>query len=474
MGFPLQNNFSVFEAIRHEIHNRPDGADLKEFNQFNLFAVVLHDPNQDPGFHDALGGMFDDLDHTTGDQLLFFCLTDPPAEWVQHAKSRPYWSGYSNWVESEVPNALKKPGAILKTQDQSHSAFTIAQFMEIPPDELPCLYVTTDFSSTQGITVQSHESVLEKQLQALGKIASRHGADSQDEIYNRIKDELPRYDSSPISHSVNLAVVAEAMSLLIMKDSKSNTALNADHDAAKNICEELYKALISRISCAEDNEELERCLTNLALLIDALHQSSGEANLGRNVEIPQALLDPASVIMLRTGNSVWSFMQNQPECEWDYSPAVMMFAKVFEREINLSLVQWMRTCGGVAIPPYFNKVQDGIIAKCGELDFNLKENSRLRLPSLGQSRRVYEEFLDSHDEGQIPLSDPAKTALARGGKSNWSTLARIRNDSSHAELASPAMAEKVCSIFGEFSKGNLFDDLCKLRGDLNGAAARSE
>jgi hypothetical protein len=469
MGFPLQNNFSVFDAIRHEIHNRPDGADLKEFDQFNLFAVVLHDPNQDPGFHDALGGMFDYLDHTTGDQLLFFCLTDPPAEWVQHAKSRPYmkWSGYSKWVKSEVPNALKKPEAVLRTQDQSHSAFTIAQFMEIPPDELPCLYVTTDLSSTQGITVQSHESVLEKQLQALGKIASRHGSDSQDEIYNRIKDELPRYDSSPISHSVNLAVVAEAMSLLIMKDSKSNAA-------AKNICEELYKALISRISCAEDNEELERCLANLALLIDALHQSSGEADLGSKVEITPDLLDPASVIMLRTGNSVWSHMQNQPEYEWDYSPAVMMFAKVFEREINLSLVQWMRTCEGVAIPPFFNKVQDGITAKCGELDFNLKENGRLRLPSLGQSRRVYEEFLDSPDEGQVPLSDPAKTALARGGKSNWSTLARIRNDSSHAELASLRMAEKVCSIFGEFSNGNLFDDLCKLRGNLNGDAARFE
>ena len=158
-----------------------------------------------------------------------------------------------------------------------------------------------------------------------------------------------------------------------------------------------------------------------------------------------------------------------------FSPAVMQFAKVIEREINLSLVQWMRACCGVSMPEYFNRVQPGFSAQWNALDFNRNGgNGKLQLPTLGQSVRLYEAYLESPNEDQIPLSASAKTTVANGRNSKWDKLARIRNDSSHTERASLRMVKKVCSIFGKFSKGNLFDDLCKLRGNLNGDAARSK
>jgi len=505
MGFPLKNNYALFRALRRDTVRDPNVRAPIELAPYNLFAFVLHDPSEHSEFHEALSEKFVDLDSSiSGQKLLFFCLTDPPAEWLKMASKRPYL--VTGWGTGKgEAEALSHPSATINTRDQSLSTHTLARFLEIPTDELPCIYVTNNFYSPNGIYFQTHPTLLEEQMRTLGQIAESHGTDSQEEIYQRIQDEVPRSDIAPTPHSVtgasdpslnNLsAVIAEAMSLLVPHS----------HDS-EMICKEIRTGLQKRIDAVAQSggEPLESTLEKLALAIQFRDRpfERGRLNPGSSTEVldfapcpdmPQLesgeipceaapsmqvaigshLLDSESAMMLKTGNKVFSVLLEEGDC--DFSPAVLQFAKVFEREINLSLVQWMRACCGVTIPKFFNRVQPEIVARWGTLDFNRKQsNGKLLLPTLGQSVRLYEAYLESPNEGQVPLSPSAKSAVSKGNSSNWKKLARIRNDSSHAELASLRMAEKVCSIFGEFSKGNLFDDLCKLRGKLNGDAARSK
>ena len=524
MGFPLKNNYALFQALRRDTVLDPD-AFFPPFRTtlapYNLFAFVLHDPSEHSEFHEALSEKFVDLDSSiSGQKLLFFCLTDPPAEWLKMASKRPYLVDGWGTGRGEA-EALSNPNATINTRDQSLSTHTLARFLEIPTDELPCIYVTNNFYSPNGIYFQTHPTLLEEQMRTLGQIAESHGTNPQEEIYQRIQDEVPRSDIAPTPHSVtgasdpslnNLgAVIAEAMSLLVPYSSRS-----------ERICREIRTGLQKRIDAVAQSgdEPLESTLEKLALAIQfhidrrARHRAAymppgafphaampsiaplpSSAKAAEPVEarrmaaaplplvaapslqvaIGSHLLDSESTKMLDTGNAVLSYLQFEMGGDCDFSPAVMQFAKVFEREINLSLVQWMRACCGVSMPEYFNRVQPGFAAQWETLDFNRNGgNGKLQLPTLGQSVRLYEAYLESPNKNQIPLSASAKTAVANGRNSKWDKLARIRNASSHTELASLGMAEKVCSIFGEFSKGNLFDDLCSLRGDLNGAAARSE
>ena len=502
MGFPLKNNYSLFQAIRRESALNPTVRAPKALTQFDLFAFVLHDPNEHHEFHGALAEDFDGLDYISGQKLLFFCLTDPPATWLKMAGDRPYMK--LKWGEDEA-NALHQPEAAIRTRDSSLTTHTLARFLEIPSDELPCIYVTTDFYSAQGIYFQTHQDLLEEQLRTLGQIAERHGIDPQQDIYTRILDELPRYDISPTPHTVNWAsdpsmnnlgsVIAEAMSLLIPPS--SDTGLTERN--SEEICNAVEAGLRWQIAEAasrvgSDQSEkgsLESYLEKLALVIQSLsllHNtnfplgddvfcsiSGAESTaLEEGVSVDSSLLDAQSTKMLNTGNSVLSFLRTQPsEIGWDYSPAVMMFAKVFEREMNLSLVQYMRKISGVSMPQYFNRFQPEQQAIWQEprteveLDFNRAgNNGALLLPTLGQSVKWYEAYLDPH-EAMLPLSESAKTAIAQGRKSKWKKLARIRNDASHTELASLEMVESVCRIFGEFNEGELFDDLCKLREQMS-------
>jgi len=531
MGFPLKNNYALFQALRRDTVLDPNARAPKELAQYDLFAFVLHDPSEHSEFHEALSEKFVDLDSSiSGQKLLFFCLTDPPAEWLKMASKRPYL--VTGWGTGKgEAEALSHPSATIHTRDQSLSTHTLARFLEIPTDELPCIYVTNNFYSPNGIYFQTHPTLLEEQMRTLGQIAESHGTDSQEEIYQRIQDEVPRSDIAPTPHSVtgasdpslnNLsAVIAEAMSLLVPHS----------HDS-EMICREIRAGLQKRIDAVAQSgdEPLESTLEKLALAIqfrnrpskrqsglpspgsgtgpsymppgafphaampsiaplpssakaaepvDARRMAAAPLPLvaapSLQVAIGSHLLDSESTKMLDTGNAVLSYLQFEMGGDCDFSPAVMQFAKVFEREINLSLVQWMRACCGVSMPEYFNRVQPGFAAQWNTLDFNRNGgNGKLQLPTLGQSVRLYEAYLESPNKNQIPLSASAKTAVANGRNSKWDKLARIRNASSHTELASLGMAEKVCSIFGEFSKGNLFDDLCSLRGDLNGATARFE
>jgi hypothetical protein len=268
MGFPLKNNYALFQALRRDTVLDPNVRAPKELAPYNLFAFVLHDPSEHSEFHEALSEKFVDLDSSiSGQKLLFFCLTDPPAEWLKMASKRPYL--VTGWRTGEgEAEALSHPSATINTRDQSLSTHTLARFLEIPTDELPCIYVTNNFYSPNGIYFQTHPTLLEEQMRTLGQIAESHGTNPQEEIYQRIQDEVPRSDIAPTPHSVtgasdpslnNLsAVIAEAMSLLVPHSYDSEM-----------ICREIRTGLQNRIDAVAQSgvEPLESTLEKLALAI---------------------------------------------------------------------------------------------------------------------------------------------------------------------------------------------------------------
>ena len=62
MGFPLKNNYALFQALRRDTVLDPNVRAPKELAPYNLFAFVLHDPSEHSEFHEALSEKFVDLD----------------------------------------------------------------------------------------------------------------------------------------------------------------------------------------------------------------------------------------------------------------------------------------------------------------------------------------------------------------------------------------------------------------------------
>ena len=61
--------------------------------------------------------------------------------------------------------------------------------------------------------------------------------------------------------------------------------------------------------------------------------------------------------MLKTAYAVLDMLQEYKSIGLDYTPAVMCFAKVFEREINLSVVHWVRKQLRINLPAFFDRFQ---------------------------------------------------------------------------------------------------------------------
>ena len=101
-------------------------------------------------------------------------------------------------------------------------------------------------------------------------------------------------------------------------------------------------------------------------------------NLEDFIDIEKGFLEDESYVMLKTAHRLEFFMNTQTGStaqdpgalfgfeqgeSFDYTPGAICLAKIFEREINLSLVHWIREHLGINLPSYFNRYQSGDYSK---------------------------------------------------------------------------------------------------------------
>lgn len=479
MGMPI-SSYNIMRALSN---NKYENDDLmkkqnseKEFvkkvlSSFSLFAFILYDPEIHPEFGNHINNSFDDLDYITGHKLLFFALVDPPKNWRKIIRDRDY-----------VKNEIFIQDKLLTSKDNSIAAQAIAKTLDISINDNPQVIITKDFKLNKFIFLPTNELVLEDQLKSLGQFSDRRKDEIKnigtENLFNLIKDEL-RYDNTTlISQAISTADKLTNILCFIRGNKIGDAEDQFAEDQIKKIMSKL-RANIYDIKNRNDKDEekvmiLDDCCEELVEKEYLLYCKKPVIVKDVNPDH----LENKSVRFLKTANSLADFYLNNPYEiidyngeSLDYSPQVIMLAKVFENEINLSIVHEIRKKLNIEMPTYFNKLKPDeramYIPISGNFNnINMNKDNRLGEwlpPSIGQSEQLAKDVYDNNFIA-LPFSSENWKAILK----NWQTIRMIRNRGSHTELLDSKSYDGIKNKIMELNSMGFFKEIYKMKNSLRG------
>lgn len=506
MGMPVSCYWSLVSLVRYG--DRCDGWVGRLRKQFSKFAFVIHDPTIHREFDAVLNTSFDDLDQFTGKHLLFFALVRPESADVEGLRDRPYFKVFEAkpWQVKE----LASTGVIPVSPDPSLSAWAFTKALGISFDLLPCIVTTDDLLSTEIEVLRSAPDTLVRQLLELGKAETRRRKTPADEDEHRLSS---REDPVRLTKSLaaTLAVVLGGLHAAVEGRGHGPSGeiyRDAFMASLRELLRDLHRA---RLAVKGDDESLEQ-FEHLALTVAGVLQSLAAPSPCESRALEESLggdlFDHETRIVLRTGLRCLHAIDAPP---WrglgghrrlgespdaglaglDYSPSLLCFAKAFEKEMNLSVVHWVRQRLGISLPEYFNQVQRGASAiyssaRVRPINFNLDCGGVWKPPSLGQAELVFSECVGCRPEikGQSPSTEQLKLVFSDrlGGASaepfdretcarlmqSWQTIRSLRNRAAHDSMVTRVECDSVLSEIMRLIDTGVFQATTGLRNNLRG------
>lgn len=477
MGMPL-SNFAVMHALAAGGDDWLAREAREALAPFNLFAFVVHSPDEHRRFHHELDQAFWRLDHSTGHELLFFALLDAPREWVHEAhRKREYFASIRKWetvrlLEGQV-HGREESGGI------GAQALVIA--LGVPEAAVPCLVITGGFGRTDSMWVRTCETHIERQLNTLGLWASRYGRSA----FEHARRETQEIDlcggAGPLELTEQLAAVLADVLAAHSIGRGPRTVDPHTRSLALERARVALQRLANRVAELKSRGSVFEEVERLHVLTGSLLALANSAVMGCHGELPahfdelHGVLAPASYTFLRTavrakralsgedGGGARELLRHGDDL--DFSPAVVCYAKTLESEINLSLVQLARTRLGIEMPEYFTKFHPGVRAVVmprlpnpRPIDLNRCGRGRHWLPpGLGESRLACEAVL----AGQEPPFWPSLQAP-------WRALVDSRNQAAHATVLAGDAAEEAERQIASIARARGFEELASVRRALAG------
>jgi hypothetical protein len=473
MGMPICT-YTVLRALteRPEIYDYELHSAKAALEPFNLFAFIIHDPEQHKGFAHALTRHFDHLDYITGEGLLFFALVDPSPAWLEHGAPRRYYQHLRNWESNEL---LQNSGI---RSDKRETALALCLSLGIPYDDLPVIVVTSDFQAKDVRWTRTSEALLHHQLETLGYIAQR---------FPDIKHDRPLFGSMWREYEQDLAgpegisshrlesSLAKALSNVLAAVTVGETAEPGKWQdqwvreqallQAQQSLSELHDGL-NYLRVRNGIEADAQIFDDLALRI-ATVQSLLMSEKEIVLPVPIDLLEAESAVMMLTGTRVLNYLAAQ-DADSDFTACAICFAKVFEKESSLSAVHWIRQHLGIDLPPYFGRQQPGVSARMqtgtGPVDFNrADENGKWRPPEMGRSCWCYHRLLH---ENHVPTGFAIEEARLLAER--WDTIRQMRNTCAHQALLRREEADRLMGELRSLSETGLLKLMSDLKLKLSG------
>ena len=449
MGFPLTTYTTLQALVEDEPGSERDRAH-EVLAPFNLFAFVLHDPVAHPEFGAVLQEDFDRFDYDTGDKLLFFSLVDPSPEWLGRYRARSYYDPLHD---------VAQPGGDMEADVLA----AVASSFGLSPEDLPCLVVLPDLRAPESVWVRACPEHVGTQLSRLGYIADRNpGAWNHPETLRQL-DLCGGTDTVEIGR--------RSASLLL--DLLAFADLDPE-DMARRRTHDRRAAFFRRFSAA-----LERARGTSPERVERLAlQFLNAVGLSRNSRMaspPVPGLEPESeriylsslvveeALKFSAGRGAMRHLG--PEGV-DYSPAAIGLAKVFEREVNLSVVHWARRELGVELPEFFNRHAPDVKARVDRANFNGEKRGRWSPPPMGTARRGCQVY--AHQSGSQPdLHDQAEWEALLVV---WNDVTNLRNDVAHDRLFSRGHLVDLKRSFSELEGDGHWNRIVDLKSTLRGRA----
>ncbi len=499
MGMPMSSYLllkTIADGMDNKLLSYSDA--IRAIKDFNLYAFILHDPEEDKEFHDTLRKNFDRLDYITGEKLLFFALVDPPGEWLEHGRKREYYRRLYRYETEE----LLSPHNQIFSKNPGVTALSIANMLKIPYESLPCIVIFSNFKIKEFVWLRTCSEHLEKQLMELGYIAARSSENKL--AYTRINTYAR--ESKDYSYDDYYSYYYQRHDFIMDKIKESNLDLcggNGIQTLKDRIAKVLSDCLSAVVFNASDDTDIQRIaeenrnnfienLNNEILkfkegnrdgideesiiffeelciqLITSLFNNVSYEIKDGDLVIDKKYLERDSYLMLKTAHTVFNDLKGKNingESEYDFTASAICFSKVFEKEINLSQVHWIRKKLGIELPSYFNRYQPykkAIYSKgtsSKKIDFNKKDrwSSRWLPPGMGESRICWEDILKT----DVPIGW-TKDEL-NDLNNRWWEIAKMRNKSAHSELIGWEMVEKLIKHFEHMEERQYFKLLSEMK-----------
>ena len=493
-------------------------------SRFNFFAFMVHDSKTHPDFDQQIKEyLFDPTDQfmNENDKLLFFALVD----------SSPQENRDSNSPRDQNTQDVPEPSraAISLTHsiasiDPSIRAISLAKSLEISNERLPCLVVTPDLHSKQFRWLRTDPDSLEDQLYHLRNMAYRvqgFGRFGKERIISEYLQQISpsgengttylmgeRNFGSALTNVMTFTVAGhspfpEEMEpawektkdvLLDLQDDlrKTKQSLSRFQDARKQSAQLFdlhHDKLGSNLKTGELEEHFSEILSPIdeqisetTLLIEGLCEKIASdlaslmpyrPNLKNFIGINEAFLEDDSCRMLKTAQAVLDMLNHPDFATLDYTPGVICLAKTFEREVNLSVVHWIRQQLNVELPAYFDRFQVGLKkAEFAEVNFNARGNHKKawRPPTLGASERACNAVDKDKSWGPKMIAEWNDKGQWKMLLDNWQVITEKRNVGAHQLSVDKSVADDIKNALDKLNKKKIFDELYRMkkiyRGDI--------
>lgn len=467
MGFPIRTN--IFNA---------GSPSQKYFARFPIQVAILFKPN-DTVFSEYLKAEFAGLDRSTGENLAFFAVLDPPEQWLQdHINSR-WWQTYQQTV-----------GSSSFTADDRVLMREIARLFGIPWHSLPALIVSTNLWQVEHVSCPTSSEHLDIQLNELAKLPDRYGVPNIGHIVATLEticgDQVDYHPPSELTHQ-KLRTFYNILNTFDPNRGLEDTAYRYELGRQLDVVENSLD-LLRRNYRSQQFEELD--LTDIESVDAVIEDVAGRLvapasvaakvlqDLQDSVELPD-LLDDESAVMIETSVTVGSFLENLAEnalggmsplgrrqprggygqnratqrpnqmLDIDFTPGAQGAWKAFELEVNLSMIQAARAARDIAMPTYFTlydpalppgreTVETGrrrnrpITVDINQLDWADRSSGRHRFISLGDALHLVRAMTNSSNEKlDFVIQQAIGDSLPSRVFDAWEEIIRIRNRGSH-------------------------------------------
>ncbi|PNE20230.1 hypothetical protein V511_10030 [Mesotoga sp. Brook.08.YT.4.2.5.1] len=490
MGYPITS----YTIIKNLSRQRKTGQKELEYRyvrealrDFKLFAFILFDPEIDAEFGAFLGNIFESLDRRSGKDLLFFALVDPPENWMKKAAAREYYSAIQQY---DAVGVFEKDNTI-RTKEASRTVKLICSTLGLDYNDLPLIVVTEDFAYRSFRAIKTSTQSIKSQLINLGLIASM---DCQERKRLRLIDEGFKEEKVVIDWKREFKSLADLLNGLVsclaavncqnyhVRKQAQTETVSLLHSGFAQL--DRIKQGLSRNPSNEKN--FVRTIEDLSISIsNAISTLCSYTDESQTVAIDETYLDWQSSLWLHNAQRVKDFFQSgacifldsaypdlSTQFKPEYTPVLMPFAKVFENEIRLSIVQWLRTLldNPIEMPTFFNKLctEPGVsgVHTFGRraVNFNTKYCGAWRPPELGKTRLSFVHRV-TH-EARIP---PHFTRVELNVLSEeWEIILEERNRAAHTNLIVIEDVSRMETSLNRLSSKSVFQSFAQLKKDLSG------
>ena len=458
MGFPMTRYALLSKLMRKEM-GRTKGRDAVDEEramgiprEYSLYAFVLCNHN-DEAFRNHITDLFSDLDRHTGKNLLFASLVKPNSD-VRYTLEQFCNIGDSLSATSQY--------AI----DDNLYQHALLEAFQMSSNDLPSIVLTTSLKSNHWYVIRVADSYqcmhwLEVFKGYADDIADNFPVSIEDVLNRRISQSTSSgswyaVEGAPICDLLSAVESAAAMSM--MRAGYRNSNKDYAHDIFDEVCDRLINYI--DINDAEDaeekikKEEKKGIIVSLVKYLQALtvEMTIRRPRIQYDHEIRMGLrhmLEPETLRYIQ----MFEILSNNREMQSmeDHTVLCSLIHKIFESEINASILQLMRKQIRIPMPEFYDKFfpdRKDCYVKNVNLNRYLKGNPKKYVsPGLGNACFAF-NALSEDDEFRDLLSSYGISDGNREILINlWQCISEIRNREAHCQTITGEQYHEIrCAV----------------------------